>query len=83
MRDDRRERGESHFTKELTDLLLDVNAAPPPRDFGFVSDLKEPIGVIGVAAPQQHAPSSQNDHMTIYRSNTPFVTPYVLVDVRG
>src|SRR5919107_4105025 len=47
----------------LADLLLEVNAAPPPVDFGFVSDLKQPFGVLGAAWTQQHALSLQNEHV--------------------
>jgi hypothetical protein len=31
----------------LADLLLNVNAALPPGSFGFVSDLRQPVGVLG------------------------------------
>jgi hypothetical protein len=48
---------------ELLADLFDIIGAPPPGDFGFVADLKKPVGVLGAAAPQQHAPSSQNDHI--------------------
>src|SRR5918997_2206734 len=47
----------------LAYLLLDVIAAPPPGNFGFGSDLKEPVDVIGAARTQQHALSSQYDHV--------------------
>jgi hypothetical protein len=43
--------------------LLEVNTAPPPDDFGFVSDFTKLISVLGAAGTQQHALSSQNDHV--------------------
>src|SRR5215210_2010428 len=48
---------------ELLANLFDVIAAPPPDDFGFVSDLKQPVGILRSTATQQHALSPQNDHI--------------------
>jgi hypothetical protein len=48
---------------ELLFNLLDVGGAPPPMDRGLIPDLKEPLGVLGVAGTQQHLISSQNHHV--------------------
>src|ERR687898_1614189 len=48
---------------ELIADLFDLIAAPPPDDVGFVSDLKQPLGVLRSTATQQHVLSPQNDHI--------------------